>query len=401
MATFRVKIATPEGGIAYREFEASTREALASRLEKEGLLPIAISAKGALSSLLGALSRSGVASGDLLVFNQGLSALLKAGVTVPSALKVLKESEPNPVLSEAINEVMEGVKGGRSLSEAFTARPDVFSPLFASAIGAGERTGDLIPSIKGYVAYLKSVEAIRKKVVTAATYPVILAAASVLVIGFLISYVVPSFSKIYMDAGAELPIATRALLGLTGFVRSYFLFLVFIAVVSVIALKYYLKTPAGRRFLDGLKLKLPVLGHIYLSYSAAKFSRTLGMVLKSGVPVVPALRMAGGVLGNEVLKERLLVAADKAAGGEGVTAAIEEAGLFPAVSLKMFGVGERTASLPSVLEDIAEFNESEVDHRVSVLTGMLEPALMIIMGLVIGAIVILMYLPIFQLGARM
>ncbi|MBI5492853.1 MAG: type II secretion system F family protein [Deltaproteobacteria bacterium] len=400
MAVFRVRAGTLEGKVMYKEVEASTREDLARKLEKEGLYPIEVRSKGRLSLLPFLKAGGSIKPGELLVFNQGLSTLLNAGLPVIDSLDALKNSSRNTVLSDVLKDVLRQVRTGKTLSEAMREHPRVFPPLFTASIAAGERTGDLIPSIRGYIEFQKRMEAIRKKVVSAATYPVVLAFASMAVVIFLIAYVVPSFARIYVGTGAELPVATRALLGFTDFIKGHLV--VFMAAILAVAFgaRRALKTEKGRRGLDAVKLRVPQIGEIYRGYAVAKFSRTLAMILKSGLTLVQGLQMSGGVLGNVVLEEKLGRVIKKTVEGGSITEAMYSEEFMDEISLRMFSAGERSASLPAILEEIADYHDQDVDHRVGILTDLIEPALMIIMGIVIGTIVILMYLPIFQLGAR-
>lgn len=402
MALFKVKAGTLEGRIFLKEIEAGTKEDIARQLEKEGMYPIDIRAKGFTSDRLRFFERKiPVRGSDLLVFNQGLTALLKAGLSIVESLDTMRRSTKNARLSDAIKDVVHGVRTGHSLSDALGRHPDIFPPLYISSIGAGERTGDIIHSIKGYIQYQKRIEAIRKKIVSSAIYPCVLSIASALVVGFLITYVVPSFAKIYIGAGAELPLPTRFLIYITEVVKGYILFFAGAGTAAAFAVRGYLRTDKGAFFLDNLKLSLPQLGEIYSGYSIAKFSRTLGMVLNSGIPLVQALGMSKGVLDNRVLAKKLETVIKKVKEGEPVHKAVADADFMPEVTLTMFSVGERSASLPEILDEIADYHEEDVSHKVGILTDLVEPALIIVMGVVIGAIVVLMYLPIFQLGARM
>lgn len=397
MPTFKIKAGSLDGKVFYREMEAASREGLAKELEKEGLYPLDIRQKGV--SFPGLKSERSAKPQDLLTFNSGLLTLLKAGISIVDSLEALKKSTRNAHLLEAIGNTIKDVRNGSALSDAMRKNPKTFPVLFTASIAAGEVTGDLIPAIKGYIEYQKRVEAIRKKIVSSATYPLILAAASLAVLAFLIAYVVPSFTKIYADTRAELPLPTKVLINGIDALKTHFIVLI----ASLGALSFgvisFLKSEKGKAYLDKVKLSFPQLGKVYKGYSIAKFSRTAGMVLKSGLPLIRALEMSKGVLNNSALEADMDNIIRKAKEGGSVTDAISEAGFLPDISLIMFSAGEKSASLQTVLEEIADFHEEDVGHRIEIITDMIEPALMIIMGLVIGTIVVLMYLPIFNLGA--
>lgn len=398
MAKFTVKAGTLEGKVFMKEMEADSAEGVRSVLEGDGFLPLEIRQRGfSVPSFLRA--RQSVKGIDMLVFNQGLLTLLKAGLPILEALETLKSATRNAVLSRALESVQKDLKAGRTISDALLACPAVFPSLYASTIAAGEKTGDLIPAIHGYIDFQKRTEEIKKKVFSSALYPAILAFSSLAVVGFLLYFVVPSFAQIYLSSGARLPLGTRLLIAAAGFMQDNIILLSVLAAVFVFLLRRYLETDRGRELLDTVKLKSPQLGGIYEGYSLAKFSRTLGMLLKSGVPLPEALAMSKGVLGNRVLEKKLAGVIKSVIGGGSASAAMAASGMLPEITFRMFSAGEKSASLQTMLDEIALFHEGDVDYRVGVLTGFLEPALMIIMGLVIGGIVVLMYMPIFQLGA--
>ena len=400
MSVFRVKAATAEGRIRSTEVEAASKEEAELKLEKDGLFPIEVKATGAGVRLPFVGKKKGkVKKADFHIFNKGLVALLKAGLPVVECLETLGEQTANVVFKSAVADVVQEVKNGQPLSEALTVHSDIFPPLYTASISAGEKTGDLIPTIKSYIEYEHRIELVRKKVVSAAAYPAILMVFSGGIIIFLLSYVVPSLAKIYLDSGTELPAATKALIAMSGFIVGHYILIIVSIIVLVFILRFYLKTDSARRLIDRAKINFPQLGDIYRSYAVGKFSMTLGMVLRSGVHLVRALEMARGVLDNSILEARLDEVIKKAKEGGTVAGAMGEAGLMPEVTLRMFSVGEKSASLTDMLTDIADFHDEDVEHKVGIITSLIEPALMVIMGLVIGTIIILLYIPIFQMGS--
>ncbi len=397
MATYNVKIGTPEGKIFHREIIADNTGQITASLEKEGLYPISVRSKGLFFRR--PFGRKGSGQGDFLAFNHGFLTLLKAGLPVIECLDTLSRTA-GPFFSETIKETIRRVQNGQMLSEAMAANSHAFSPLYTSIISAGERTGDLVPSLKGYIEYQKSIEAIRKKVVASVTYPAVLALASLFVIAFLIMYVVPSFASIYLGSGAQLPLPTKILIWLTQSIKQ-FIFLILLCLAGAgFSAFYYFKGSSGSMRLDSLKLAIPGIGEIYRGYAVSKFSRTLGMLLRSGVPIIAGLKMSKPVFNNHLLEERLGRVIRKTQDGGNIAAALAQEDLLPEITLRMFAAGERSASLPDILDEISEYHDREVNYKVGILTDMIEPALMIVMGIIIGTIVVLMYLPIFQLGAR-
>lgn len=402
MGIYKVKVSTPEGRVFHREIAAESEAHVSAVLAHEGLYPLKITSSEGFTGRLASLfvRKGAVNTPDFLVFNQGLATLLKAGLPLTDCLETLAGISSDPVLNGAIKEAVREVRSGKTLSEAMSTQAIVFPLLYTAAISAGESTGDLVPTIRSYTEYQQKVEAIRKKIISSATYPAVLAGISLLVIIFLVTYVVPSFASIYLGTGAQLPLPTMVLIGITEFIKEFFYIIILFSTGGALGLLYYLKSGKGRLFVDRMKLVLPYLRDIYTDYAMSRFSRTLGMVLKSGVPLIKGLEMTRVVLRNSVLEAKLRTVIRKAREGRPVTQAIEEEGFMPAITLKMFGVGERSASLQSILGDIADYHDSGLDYKVGIMTDLIEPALMVFMGIIIGTIVVLMYLPIFQLGAR-
>ena len=398
MAHFKVKAATPEGRIVVRSLDAASRHDLAEMLERDGLFLIEASGGGTgLFSFLFKGRRS-VNPSEFLTFNQGFIALLKAGLPVTECLDGLVDGSMNADFVAAVDRTVAEVKSGKSLSEAMKFSPGVFPHIYVASIGAGELTGDLVPVLKSFIEYQRRSEEIRKQVVSAAIYPMVLTALACVVVLFLITYVVPSFAAIYKDMGQELPLPTRVLIHFTDLVGDNFVLSAIVAATGVFSFNYFISTAAGAAYLDRLKLEAPRFGAIYKEYAVSKFSRTLAMVLTSGMPLIQALEMSMEVLDNSVLEGKLRRIIGRAREGETVTSAMADEEFMPPVSLRMFSVGEQSASLQEMLTDIADFHDDEVSHKVKVLTDLLEPALMVIMGLIIGTIVVLIYLPIFMLG---
>ena len=236
--------------------------------------------------------------------------------------------------------------------------------------------------------------------VSALIYPEVLGGASILVVAFLLTYVVPTFAMIYLDAGSELPFATMLLVRAIGFLKTHFILFGLLILTAIIAARVVLRDRSNAAYFDSIKLRVPVFGDIYRGYAVSKFSRTFGMILASGMPVITAIEMSKTVLNNSVLEAKIDLVIKKVSEGSTIAKALAEAAILPEITMRMFSVGEKSASLPAILVDISDFHDAEITHRIGILTDLIEPALMVIMGIVIGTIVVLMYLPIFQLGSR-
>jgi type IV pilus assembly protein PilC len=276
--------------------------------------------------------------------------------------------------------------------------PRVFPHLYIASIMAGERTGDLALTIKRYNIYLKKAEVMKKKLTGALVYPAILVTVAFLAITVLLLYVVPTFSQVYADAGSQLPLPTQMLINLTGFLRRFFLIFVGLAVGAMALFRNWATTEKGRFIVDSYKLKIPVLGEMWRKYALTSFTRTLATVIGSGIPIVESLKMAVGTLNNVILERKLLSAVTRVEEGTRLSVALEGERLMPPLAIRMLGVGETIGSQEEMLVEISEYFEEELEERLGVLATAIEPAIMIVMGLVIGVIIIAMYLPVFKIA---
>lgn len=396
MASFLCKIGTSDGRVVEREFEAVGPDLLRESLEEQGFFVFRIRRR-----LFTAAGRDGfrrLSGRRFLSFNQELLVLLRSGLPILKVLDTLIERfEPGRTL-EILREIREEIRGGTSLSDAFGKFPQVSPPLYIASLRAGERTGDLPVTIARFLAYQRRVEAIKAKVRSAVFYPALLGVATVVVILFLLLYVIPTFTQIYADANAQLPLITRILiLAAEGTGRGLPL-LAPLAVAGFFGLRVFLGTGRGRRLWDRLKLTLPFFGALQIDYALASFSRTFGTVLASGMPAVQAMHMSRGTLNNRILEEKVGQAVRRVEEGTAIAPSLELTGFVPLIALRMIGVGESTGSLGEMLTEVSDYYESEVERRLERLTILIEPLMMVGMGLLVGGIVVAMYIPIFQLA---
>lgn len=399
MPTFRCKINSANGRVIERILIAPTKSSLKDHLEHEGNFVFDIRRVGGFGAFLKkGKTRKRIKPKDFQVFNQEFSVLIKAGLPIIAALDTIIEKEAEDELTDVLKEIRKEIAGGASLSEAFRQYTHIFSNLYIASLRAGEKSGNLSTAIIRYIEYLKKISEIRQKIISASIYPLILTVVSVFVVLFLLIYVVPSFTQTYFETGTELPSLTLFLVGFSNAVKSRFAYFLALAVALGLGYTYGKRTEGGKALLDKLKLKLPFLGDLYLEYSLSKFSRTLATVLHGGMPLVDSLRISTGTLDNMFLKSKLDEAADNIEKGTGFSESLVNTGAFPKLALSMVEAGEKSGALEQVLNDVAEYYESNVDTKLSILTSSIEPALMVIMGLVIGFIVLAMYLPIFQMA---
>lgn len=397
MSTYRCKIGTSDGRVLEKEFEAESREALQESLEEQGFFVFKVRRVSLQWFSKG--SGSGSLSGRrFLALNQEMLVLIRSGLPILQVLDTLVDRMEAGRLFNTLQDIRTDVKGGNSLSEAFGRFPKMFPQLYVASLQAGEQSGDLPITLARYIEYQKRVEAIRAKVRSATFYPSLLAVAVTVVLGFLMLYVIPSFTQVYADADVQLPLLTRMVIALAnGLVAGLPIWAPTI-LISLFLLRAYSRTERGALLVDRIKLQLPFFGVLLKEYALSTFCRTFATTLASGIPIVQAMQMSRGTLNNRILERGLAGAVNRIQEGARISEALEQTGNFPIIALRMIGVGETSGSLVDMLTDVSEYYEDEVERRLDRLTTMVEPIMMMTMGLLIGGIVVAMYIPIFQLA---
>jgi len=399
MPRYRYKISTPNGNIIEKTLTASNKASLKEFLEREGNFILSVQREEGFGSFLkSGRTRKRVKLKDFYVFNQEFSVLLKAGLPIVPALNTIIEKGSTDELTKTLTDIRKDISGGASLSEAFRNYSHMFSNLYVASLQAGERSGNIGLAITRYIDYMKKISEIQQKVISASVYPIILTLVSIFSVLFLLIFVVPSITKTYFDAGTQLPGLTLMLVNTTELLKSNIIYIILFLIAIIIGYKYSKRTESGGIYLDKFKLKIPFLGSLYINYSLSKLTRTLATVLSGGMPLVEAIRISSGTIDNSYLNIKLEEAADSIEKGVGFSESLSNTGAFPSLALRMIEAGEMGGALEKVLDDIADFYEGDVDTKISILTSSIEPALMIVMGLLIGFIVLAMYMPIFQMA---
>ena len=396
MPEFIARIGTADGSILERSFTSESEKALRSELQQQYLV-LGIRKKGTITSLLpGFGPRRGIKMKEFLLFNQELASLLKAGLPILSSLDILTERRKNPVFKKALLEVRDKVRGGASLSEAFSEQGDLFPRIYCSTLASGERSGEVAGVLQRYIGYQKTLMATRRKVIAALIYPACLFLMSIAVIFILVTMVVPKFVDFYGDLGADLPLITRILVAMSTLVTDYAL-VVLVAVVGLaMAVRAWKRTEAGRLAIDRGKLRIPIIGGILMRLSASRFVRTLGTLLSGGIPAVSAIGIAGRAVGNMEFERQLLDVERKVREGSGLWQALEPTGLFSDIAIEMSKVGESTGALSEMLISVAEFYDEEIDTSLSTIMSLLEPLMLIFMGLIVAMMMLAIYLPLLR-----
>jgi type IV pilus assembly protein PilC len=396
---FNCRLGTESGKVIEENHVAESESKLRQELEAKGMYVLSLSRRGALGWPGFSLPRRRrIKPREFLVFNQELASLLRAGLPLVQSLDILRQRVDDASLKVVLDEVHDRVRAGASLSEAFEAQ-DVVSGMYTAALLAGEKSGALDEVIRRYVDYAKVVGAVKSKTVSALVYPLILLTLSTIVVAIIVLRVVPEFEGFYQGFGAELPIATRMIVAVSGFVRSYMPVLLLGAAGAVVTGVSWLRRPGSRALLDRLILRVPMVGTIAGRFATSQLTRTLATLLGGGIPLVSALAVASRSLGNRFFAAQLTVVGQRVREGESLAAALAERGVFPAVALKMVEVGESTGALQEMLTNIADFFDEEIDTQLGRFVTIIEPALLVIMGVVIAGLLLALYMPLLQLGS--
>jgi type IV pilus assembly protein PilC len=401
MPRFSCRVGTPTGSLLTQEVEEESPEAARRSLEAKGYFVFAVEGSTEVRGLRPhfSLGRGRVGLRALLVFNQELLALIKAGLPILTALDLLGERTQQPHLRAVLADAREAVKGGAALSAALAQHPRIFSPLYTGALQAGEQSGNLVDALSRYLEYQKRIMALRQRFRAALTYPAVLVVASGAVITFLLTFVVPTFTRIYGDMEADLPAATRMLVFLTQRLRGALPVAGGIVALLALGVWRWWRTPGGRLWVDRFTLRLPWVGDLLRGYLFSRFARTLAMTLGGGIPMIPSLQATFGTLGNAHLDGALHPVIPRVAAGSALADALGSTGAVPPLLLEMVSVGENSGSLQEMLGHVADLYDAEMDTRLTALAAVIEPVIMIGMGLIVATIVIIMYLPIFHLSA--
>ncbi|MBN1212517.1 MAG: type II secretion system F family protein [candidate division Zixibacteria bacterium] len=330
-------------------------------------------------------------------FTRQFATMIGAGLPMVQCLDILSSQMENKELAKIVSQVKDGVQGGATLSDALSRHPKVFDPLYTNMVEAGEVGGALDAILVRLALYREKSDQIIRKVKGAMVYPSVIAVVATLVtIGMLI-WIVPTFAKMFGGVGAELPAPTQIVLSLSHFLKSNFLYLLIGSVGALIAFIWWKKTPAGALLFDKFLLRTPVFGNLVRKSSITRFSRTLGTLLASGVSILEALEITAKTAGNLVVAKAIKKSVLSIAEGDTITGPLKETGVFPPMVTQMVGVGEKTGGLDEMLNKIADFYDEEVDEAVTALTSIIEPIIIVVMGVVIGGILIAMYLPMFDI----
>lgn len=396
MAEWLLKYADARGEIHQQVAIATTERELRDRYTQQGFLIYSIKPRSEGIAGTGPKKQK-LNVEKFLIFNQQFVTLIRAGLPILKSLDLLADRLTDPKLGKHIQAVRDDVRNGTLLSEAFANR-GIFPPIYVTSIMAGEKSGALGEVLERFINYQKLALAVRKKILLSLLYPTVLVFLVICLIIFLITYVVPNFAQLYTSMGANLPVMTSVLIAVGTTARGYVLLIFGCLVAAIIALRLYSKTDAGNEALDRLKLRIPVVGEVWIKYQVAQFSRVLSTLLVGGIPLLQALETASESLGVLLLQRTLDKARRSVREGQTLSSSLAATKIFPGLSIDMIEVGESTGALPQMLNSVAEFYEDDVNTRMTATLALIEPAIMIFMGIFVAFVLIALYLPIFSLA---
>ena len=405
MPVYKWQGVSPKGETLKGEMEATSREAVIIRLRSQRIQPqparIKEKGKGLDLEISIPTLGSAVKSRDVVIFTRQFATMIDAGLPIVQCLHILAQQTDSKPFRKVISQIKEDVESGTTLAEAVRKHSKVFPELYTSMVQAGEIGGILDTILVRLANYLEKAAKLKSKIKGAMIYPSCIIAAAIIVTAVLLIWVIPVFAEVFQSFGANLPSPTQFVINLSNFTISHIWYLAAVPIMAVVGLRLAYRTERGHYLIDKSMLQVPVFGMLIRKSAVARFTRTLGTLVSSGVPILDALTITARTAGNKVMEESILTARTSISSGRTIAEPLTESGVFPPMVCQMIAVGETTGALDSMLQKIADFYEDEVDNAVANLMSLLEPAVILFLGVVIGGLVVSMYLPIFRLGSVM
>ena len=386
---------TASGREIHSTVEAATEQAAVAALLNRNLLVVSIRER---TSRKGKTRGGKISLADLVVFTRQLATLVDAGIAIVQSLQSLAEQSPNKVMRDVIRDVCTRVESGEGFSDALQKHPKAFSKLYVSMVAAGEKGGLLAEILARLATYLESSARLRRKVKSAMMYPIVMSVVAISITVFLLIKVVPVFRDVYQSFGAKLPMPTQFMINLSDAMRHYFIFFLIGFGALIYSWFYFIKTESGRDFWDSQRIKLPIFGPIAHKICLVRFTRTLSSLIRAGVPILEVLQIVSQTVGNTVMERAVKATASDIERGEGIAAALAKHPVFPSMIIRMISAGEQTGNIDNMLERVSNFLDEEVETTLAGLMALIEPLLIVCLGVLIGGMVVCMYLPIFNLG---
>lgn len=389
---------TRDGKKQKGEVLAKSKDEVISTLRKQSILVTSVTTRAKKLSLNIPFLQAKVKDKDMAVFTRQFATMIDAGLPLIQCLDILAKQTANKTFASAINEIRQDVESGSTYSDSLKKHPKIFNDLYVNMVDAGELGGILDTILARLSKYIEKNIRLKSQIRAALVYPSTIVAVAIIVIVVLLVWVIPIFAKMFTEFGGVLPAPTRIVIAVSDFMQKYFIFILGITGAVVFGLSRYYKTNSGQRTIDRLVLRLPIFGMLMRKIAVAKFTSTLGTLISSGVPILDGLDIVARTAGNKIIEEALITTRQSISEGKTLAEPLEQTKVFPPMVVQMIAVGETTGALDTMLGKIADFYDEEVESTVGILTSLLEPMLMIFLGITIGAIVVAMYLPIFKLA---
>ena len=401
MPEFLVKIADERGRVTEQVENGYSAGEVRDRFSQQGLLVYSVKPRSLLAGgKVNLPRRRKVKPDQFIIFNSQFLTLIRAGQPIVNALGSLAKQQRNPYFKSMLEDVRDRVKGGELLSDAFSAQ-GVLPKLYTTTVLAGEKSGNLEEVLTRYIQFQRLAISFKKKLQSSLVYPALLVVLIIGMLSFMFTYVIPKFGDLYnqIAAGRQLPQITLIMLGIGQFAHKYAIVVAGVVAIGIFAFLRWRKTDSGSRSIDTFRLRIPLLGGIWLKYQVALFSRTLGTLLTGGIPLVPAMETAGGSMQSRTVADSVATAAQRVREGRSLSSSLTETKRFPDLAVEMIEVGESTGALPAMLNSVAEFYEEDVENSLTAAMALIEPMLLILMGIVVVFVLLSLYMPIFTLGA--
>ncbi len=398
MAEYTIKMADERGRVLEQVENGVSEAEVRDRFAQQGFYVYSIKSRGLLSGEVGLPRRRKVKQDQFVIFNQQFVTLIHAGLPIIQSLELLIKRQRNVFFRSVLQSVRDRVRGGELLSDAFEAQK-VFPKVYTTTLLAGEKSGNLEEVLGRYISFQRLAVSFRKKLISSLVYPTLLVVVLIVMLTFLITFVVPQFANLYNTLGAALPPMTSLMLSIGVNAKHYFLYTVVVMALGGFFLWRWMKSESGSTQMDRIKLKTPLLGDIWLKYQVAVFARMLSTLLSGGLSLVPSLETAGESMQSRLMARGIVSSTRGVREGQGLAKSLEETEVFPQMSVEMIEVGESTGALPAMLNSISEFYEEDVQNALATAMALIEPVILIVMGVVVAFVLISLYLPIFSLGA--
>ncbi|MGI9629044.1 MAG: type II secretion system F family protein [Longimicrobiales bacterium] len=395
MATFVYSARPATGGdIQTGEIELKTKEEVFSHLHRLRMIPVSVREKEkSIQIKIG----TGISTRDIVIFTRQFATMINSGLPLVQSLDILAEQTENKNLRAVIKDVLYDVESGHTLADAMGRHPKVFTELFVNMVAAGEAGGILDTILLRLATFLEKNDALTRKIKGAMIYPAVIFSVAIAAIVILLIFVIPTFQTMFASAGIPLPLPTRLVIGASAILQAYWWAILGGTLLAIAALKYTYGTDGGQLAIDSFLLKVPIVGDLLRKAAVARFTRTLGTLVSSGVSILEGLEITAKTAGNRVIHDAVMGSRASIAGGETISGPLKESGVFPPMVVQMINVGEQTGGLDEMLSKIADFYDDEVDTAVDALLAAMEPVMIVVLGVVVGGMIVAMYLPIFDM----